>query len=98
MTDSLIGKHIVFEGVMFDRYVAREVVGETEKFWETRHYGPEAETRRKKKTTLTVLRACDTRAEAELIAVELTARIALLREQHARQIATLKSKFAEAAE
>ena len=76
----VIGKWIVYEGHFFDRWIAREIVGETEQFWVLRRKltqaqiedGGVAEEVRKKKMSIGRHWVLDDEEDAERLAEKIT--------------------------
>ena len=88
----MIGKYVVFEGVMYNRFVAVEIVGETVHFWRVlggRHFDDE---RKLRKTSHDPVGVFDSREAAETTRDAINTNFgALLKRQAAERDAFFKS-------
>lgn len=67
--------YVILEGVFYDRWAAKEIVGETAMFWELKNLQT-GDVRKHKKSTTRLLRGYDTPEEAMRAAQQLTDKIA----------------------
>lgn len=77
-----VGDFIIHEGALFDRWVARQIVGETSQFWSV--LTPklaDADVRRLKKSSLGRVAVYDTAEDAIAAAALLTERLAVLQKE-----------------
>ena len=93
----MIGKHIMIRSFIEGRYVARTVIGETNKFWIVRspphwHTGETYEDK-KSKEALSVIADYATLDEAVSNAKELTERMAALQKKHNQERADLVALY-----
>ena len=89
----MLGQHIVFEGVIKDRYVARQVVGETAAYWLVKGYEDGAEVKRKHKGAIRILASHPTASIAQFEANTLTKTLAEMKSRHVKEHMALLKKY-----